>query len=244
MAIPKAGLDADALAACAAGADGLRHLSAERITAELRKLLSAARPRPAVAAMAHCGVLAQVLPGGRGARLARAGASGTKGMEPDFLRRLVVLGGETKRLRLTRQKRAPWNRCALPLADLQTAAALGYALGQKLAESVLLARAALLETPLPQDWQTGIARGAQAQFPLRASDLPHLQGPALGAELRRLEQVWIASNFSMRQGHVAAPDWPLPPCAPISGAGKEGRKCYKKPPRNQSATAPHSALRG
>jgi poly(A) polymerase len=194
---PEGGLDADALAACAAGADGLRHLSAERVTAELRKLLSAANPAPAVAAMAHCGVLAQVLPGAEARALPVLVHLEPAGMEPDFLRRLVVLGGETKRLRLTKAEARALEQMRIALGTLQTGAALGYALGQKLAESVLLARAALLETPLPQDWQTGIARGAQAQFPLRASDLPHLQGPALGAELRRLEQVWIASNFSI-----------------------------------------------
>jgi poly(A) polymerase len=194
---PEGGLDADALAACAAGADGLLHLSAERVTAELRKLLSAANPAPAVAAMAQCGVLTHVLPGAEARALPVLVHLEPAGMEPDFLRRLVVLGGETKRLRLTKAEVRALGQMHIALGNLQTGAALGYALGQKLAETVLLARAALLETPLPQDWQADIARGAQAQFPLRASDLPHLQGPALGAELRRLEQVWIASNFSI-----------------------------------------------
>ncbi len=194
---PEGGLDADALAACAAGADGLLHLSAERVTAELRKLLSAANPAPAVAAMAQCGVLTHVLPGAEARALPVLVHLEPAGMEPDFLRRLVVLGGETKRLRLTKAEVRALGQMHIALGNLQTGAALGYALGQKLAETVLLARAALLETPLPQDWQADIARGAQAQFPLHASDLPHLQGPALGAELRRLEQVWIASNFSI-----------------------------------------------
>ena len=47
------GPDAEGLAACAAGADGLARLSAERVTAELRKLLAAPDPAPAVAAMAQ-----------------------------------------------------------------------------------------------------------------------------------------------------------------------------------------------
>jgi hypothetical protein len=40
--------------------------------------------------------------------------------------------------------------------------------------------------------------GEDAVFPLRASDLmPRFQGPALGAEMDRLERAWIASGFAL-----------------------------------------------
>ena len=43
-----------------------------------------------------------------------------------------------------------------------------------------------------------IAAGAAARFPLRAADLmPAYTGPALGAELARLEAEWIASDFTL-----------------------------------------------
>ncbi|MFZ1479437.1 MAG: CCA tRNA nucleotidyltransferase, partial [Paracoccaceae bacterium] len=58
-----AGLDADGLAACAELSAGIETLSSERLGAEMRKLLAAADPAPAVAAMAQAGVLRQVLPG-------------------------------------------------------------------------------------------------------------------------------------------------------------------------------------
>src|SRR5690606_24572695 len=54
--------DAAGLAACRALASGMSRLSAERVSSELMKLLSAPDPRPAVAAMAGAGVLAEVLP--------------------------------------------------------------------------------------------------------------------------------------------------------------------------------------
>lgn len=60
---PAGGLDPDGLAACAAAQDGLARLSRERIGAELAKLLSAADPAPAVAAMAATGILGRLLPG-------------------------------------------------------------------------------------------------------------------------------------------------------------------------------------
>lgn len=54
--------DAVALAACAALAEGVGRLSAERVSAELLKLLAAPDPRPAVREMRAAGVLARTLP--------------------------------------------------------------------------------------------------------------------------------------------------------------------------------------
>ena len=54
--------DADGVEACRELAPGLTRLSAERVSKELMKLLAAQEPRPAMAAMAQTGVLAQVLP--------------------------------------------------------------------------------------------------------------------------------------------------------------------------------------
>ena len=193
---PQAGLDAEALAACAAGAEGIDRLSAERIGAEMRKLLAAPDPGPAIAAMVQSGVLARVLPG------ADAQALGVlvdleAGLAPDWLRRLVVLGGATTRLRLTRAEDRALVKLRDAIATPQGAAELGYRLGAELGRTALLARAALLETPPAPHWHSDVQRGAQARFPVRASDLPHLEGAGLGAELHRLEARWIASDFSM-----------------------------------------------
>ncbi len=54
--------DAEGLAACAAHAEGLSRLSAERVSKELLKLLAAPDPRPAVRAMQDAGVLEQLFP--------------------------------------------------------------------------------------------------------------------------------------------------------------------------------------
>src|SRR5579862_7309671 len=54
--------DAAGLAACAALRDRISHLSAERVSAELLKLLAAEDPRGVVRLMAQSGVLAVVLP--------------------------------------------------------------------------------------------------------------------------------------------------------------------------------------
>lgn len=53
--------DVEGLAACAAEAEGMGRLSAERVSKELLKLLAAPDPRRAVRAMAETGVLARVI---------------------------------------------------------------------------------------------------------------------------------------------------------------------------------------
>ncbi len=198
---PDAGIDAEALAACAAGVDGIAQLSAERIGAEMRKLLTAPDPAPAVAAMAQSGVLAQVLPDADAAILARL-VHLEDGIVPVALRRFLALGGQTDRLRLTRREALGLARAYAALGSLTPPAELGYRLGADLARDVVLVRAALLEDVPPAGWQAEVARGAAASFPLRARDLPHLQGPALGTALKAYEARWIASDFRLSKAEL------------------------------------------
>ena len=64
-------------------------------------------------------------------------------------------------------------------------------------------RAAALGAPPAPGLRAEAERGAAARFPLRAADLP-LQGPALGAALRRLEEAWIASDFTLDRAALVA----------------------------------------
>ncbi len=200
---PFGGVDAEALAACAEGAHGLDTLSAERIGAEMRRLLAAPDPAPAVAAMAQTGVLARVLPGADAAALARLVHLEDR-VAPESSRRLLALGGDPARLRLTRREADALAKGRAALGAVATPSELGYRLGAELARNVILARAALLEAALPEGWDAAVRRGADAQFPLRARDLPHLNGPALGAALKALEERWIASDFRLSREELLA----------------------------------------
>jgi poly(A) polymerase len=193
---PEGGLDAEGLAACAALSAGLETLSAERVGAEVKKLLSAPDPAPAVASMAQAGVLAVVLPGAEVRALAPL-VHLEQGAAPRPLRRLAVLGGEdpAARLRLSRAEARDLAALRDALGDMASPAVLGWRLGADLATDAMLARAAALETPLPPGWREAIARGAGATFPVRAADLPHLTGPALGAELKRLQARWLSADL-------------------------------------------------
>ena len=197
---PAGGLDPDGLAACADLADGMARLSPERVTAELRKLLAAPDPAPSVAAMAQAGILARVLPGAHARALAPL-VHLEDGLPARWLRRLVVLGGDTHSLRLTRAEQRALTHVTAALGTMQGAGALGYRLGPELGADAVLARAAMLEQTLSADWAAQVARGSQACFPVRAADLA-LSGAALGARLAQIEERWIASDFSLSKADL------------------------------------------
>lgn len=202
---PALGMDADGLAACAAGIDGLQTLSKERIGAEIRKLLAAPDPAPATASMARAGILTAILPGTDDRALAPL--IHLEGDEaPRWLRRLAALGGAdpTDALRLSRQDQRDLGTLRAEVASTRTPAALAALHGATLATDAILLRAALLESPLPSDWQADVARGTQTPFPVNAADLPHLSGPALGTELKRLKELWLNSDLRLTRSQLLA----------------------------------------
>ena len=188
-------------AVCAERA-GLARVSAERIGAEMRKLLAAPDPAPVLDLMARVGVLGQILPGadpGFVAPLVQAETA--HAIAPDWRRRLFALGpdGAAQSLRLSRAE-------ANYLRDLHAATAhtlpeAAYRHGAQIARDLALIRQARGAPPPPSPpgpgWPHEIARAAAAALPVAASDLmPHLSGPELGRGLKAAEDLWIASDFS------------------------------------------------
>lgn len=197
---PAQGLDAEALAACAAHADGLTQISAERKTSEIMKLLAAPDPGQAVAAMAQSGVLAHVLPGAQTEALFVQ--LHLEQGETHVLARLAALGGDLSGLRLSGADTALVAQLRDYAVASLSAGAVGYRLGALNGRAALILRAALLEQPLNV---AGLQKGADAHFPLKAKDLmPRLSGPALGQALRALEDFWIAQDFQPDRGALIA----------------------------------------
>lgn len=196
---PDQGLDPEGLAACAALSAGIETLSRERIGAEMRKLLAAPDPGPAVAAMAAAGILARILPGADASALPVL-VHLEAGLAPDPVRRLAVLGGEgaDERLRLSNAAARDLAALRASLGSDDSPAALGWRLGAARGGDAVLARATLLATPPVPGWQDEVSRGAAAQFPVAAADLmPALQGPALGARLKALEAIWLQTGLRL-----------------------------------------------
>jgi len=196
-----AGLDPDALAACAAHLDGLAGLSRERVGAEMRKLLAAPDPAPSVAAMQMTGVLSTILPGSDARPLAPlVHLESDTNTAPNVLRRLAALGGEDipDRLRLSRAETRRLKLLRDGASAAMPPAEIGYRYGATDGIDMLLLRAALLEAPLDPNALDDLERGANAAFPVKPSDLmPHYTGPALGQRLQELEDRWIASGLKL-----------------------------------------------
>ena len=200
---PNKGFDSEALAAIAANLDGLDQLSAERVASELVKLLAAADPAPAVAVMRQIGALARVLPGSNDRALALlVHLESLADAAPDAMRRLAALGGGQD-LRLSKAQMAKSNRLRVAATGTMTPGELGYRLKTIEARDALLLRCALLEQPWDASIMADVQQGDAAKFPVRAKDLmPALQGPALGQKLSNLEQIWIASGFTLARDEL------------------------------------------
>ncbi|MDO5658694.1 MAG: CCA tRNA nucleotidyltransferase [Paracoccus sp. (in: a-proteobacteria)] len=206
-----------ALAACTALKDGLSQISAERIGAEMRRLLAAPDPGFALALMDGGGVLDACLPGASAAIIpALIAAERAEDEAPHWPRRLAALGGRNtaQHLRLSRAE-AKTQALLAALAAGEASAdpqhkasngldAIAYHHGAAIARDVALIRAARGEA-LPQGWQALVARAAGARLPVCAADLmPQLDGPALGAGLRAAEGAWIASGFTASRAALIA----------------------------------------
>ena len=200
------GIDAEGLAACADNANGIERLSAERIGTEMRKLLGAPNPAPAVSSMAQAGVLWRVLPGSDVTCLGPL-VHLDADMPPRWQRRLAGIGGDNlaKRLALSRAETGSIARVRAEIGTSLCPAALGWRLGVVEACDVILCRAAVLQSPLPDNWRNDIDRGVGAIIPVTAADLMlAMSGPALGEKLQQIEQRWLASDLRLSKAQLLA----------------------------------------
>ncbi|WP_342077468.1 CCA tRNA nucleotidyltransferase [Yoonia sp. SS1-5] len=190
------GPDQAGLAACAAHIDGLQALSAERITAELLKLLAAPNPGPAVASFASTGGLHQILPGTSARALpVLVHVEQTAGMKPDPIRRLAALGGApADTLRLSKAQKTQLEMIGADMPHAQAA----YRFGATVAHDRLAIEAAALGQEIDPNTAQHVDFCAGQVFPLKAADLmPNLSGAGLGKALKAAEARWIASGFTM-----------------------------------------------
>ncbi|WP_298858909.1 CCA tRNA nucleotidyltransferase [uncultured Sulfitobacter sp.] len=195
------GMDADALAAISGNLDGLETLSAERIGAELSKLLSAPNPSTALASMSQTGVLGTILPGADVRFVMLMIHSETMAsIAPNWIGRLVALGGEgvPTQLRLSKVDQRMYDAIKVAAFEEVSLAAVAFEYGEDIAVQAYLIRCAIGET-LPDAGQLEqLAFAARQEFPVKAADLiPKYQGAELGSRLSQLKTAWIASGFAM-----------------------------------------------
>ncbi len=205
--------DTEGLAACVRLRKGIRNLSAERITAEIFKLLAAESPTPVLRVMHASGILKEFM--------SRAPEWHTlRRVKPDLIHRLFALNGGSAdfgpSIRLSNQQ-------AKRLRDLSEAPRLApafnpaerrhllYILGeQSFSDAVALSWARSRAAMDDRGWQalTDLPTGwSIPTFPLTGKDLQRAglaPGPAMGQTLRALEQRWIASDFALSRADLIA----------------------------------------
>ncbi|GJM01690.1 MAG: cytidine(C)-cytidine(C)-adenosine (A)]-adding enzyme [Rhodomicrobium sp.] len=218
--------DETALSAIIQNRAGLRRLSAERVRAELFKLLSADNPIPALTSMYHCGVLTDIL--GTAPNINQLKTFIDLEEKLNFsagpLLRLACLAlwhrGDAarlaKRFRLSRNELAELNALSLykqfpifmPPAKLDKIALLKwhYKNGTKRYKALLMLALAAKNDQQNgdvSDWQNLLAEADQRTFPpfpVNGKDLiaaGMTPGPQLGYELERLEDHWLTSEMKL-----------------------------------------------
>lgn len=208
--------DAAGLDACRDLAPGMTRLSAERVSKELMKLLAAADPRPAMAAMAAAGVLARVLPeAGR-----RDLFDAVVDLSSDPIVRLMTLfpvdadamRGAAERLRFPNAARdrlvasalaAP--AVSLDMSDAKARAAVYRHGGRAVADAVLRLWAAAPERGENATRLLAVAESWPVpRLPVGGREVARLglpPGPETGRVLKAFEEGWIAEDFPV-DGHA------------------------------------------
>ena len=212
--------DADpaALAACIRGRQGLTQLSAERVRAEMVRLLVAERAVDAIGALMDCGLLPVVLgtaprPGLLSALIT---AEATAGEPASAMLRLSALGVAVEedieristRWRLSRAETQSLlvidDRLTTMFADVAPKAArrLLYGLGAARWRQYCLALWAIARTPLERTTAATLldfpSQWKPPEFPLRGADILAAglaPGPQVGDILSRVKDWWIDTDF-------------------------------------------------
>lgn len=210
--------DAAALAAITALKDPVASLPAERISAELLKLLAADDPRAAVRLMGETGVLEVILPGPLDvARFeALVEVESDQLFETEAVLRLAALlagdqlaaGKLAERLRLSNTDRDRITAALSPTPELKSwmspreiRRAVYRAGAATFRDRAKLAWAGASSTATTPQWRGMIALGdgwSRPAFPLTGDDVVKAgvpKGPMVGQVLREVEDWWIDHDF-------------------------------------------------
>ncbi|MCA3364664.1 MAG: CCA tRNA nucleotidyltransferase [Roseomonas sp.] len=202
--------DAAAVQAIRAAIPGLQRLSVERIWMEIKRILIATEPEPALRLMAELGVLPAILPEIAAPDIACVARLVALGAPTEPLLRLAALGGaapglatrlkfslaEARALLFLQEAETP--DAAVDAAEFRRWRARHAAVAQQIQEAALwLADAREGATPLRNALRATLHGEAAPIFPLQGRDLLAAgvsPGPALGALLAQVEAFWIAGG--------------------------------------------------
>lgn len=215
--------DAAGIEACGRLSAGLAGISAERIWTETKKLLTAPAPLSALDAMQASGVFAQLFPEAKGldllAKLIALEASEELVLDP-MVRFLSLFWSDADaiksvaaRLKLSNEERDRLCDAAMdrtPLSEASTEAEIHAAIYRSgwrvVRDRALLSWAGSGDF----DWAEMLVIAqiwTAPTLPLSGADLLALgrePGPAIGEALRKAEEAWIASDFTLLREELLA----------------------------------------
>ncbi len=215
--------DPEGLAACGKLRAGLSGISVERIWMETKKLLAAPQPLSSLEAMEHAGVLDQLFVDAKGLVLLGKLVGLERGQDatPDPMLRFLALFWKdaaavrdvTNRLKMSNEERNRLNwptEDETPLWDAVTDAEVRAAVYRVGAQTVIDRATLEWASSGVADWAGVIAVARAWQRPTLPVDGADLlargivEGPAIGAAIRKLETAWIESDFTLGKDELLA----------------------------------------
>ncbi len=220
-------MDKAALEACRELKHGLKTLSAERIWAEVKKLLCAPTPQRTVNVMQISGILESILPEASNSEGLQLLCTLEKqaGLTPDPYLRLMAMSardefamaGLCKRLKMSKKEKSRlllWagdqTKLAPGLSEKALAIALYHTGHQVAVDRAILRAAGASDSDVRRDWlaiYTAASVWQRPVFPLRGKDLIKAgvaSGPKVGKALAALEALWVRSGFKANKQALLA----------------------------------------
>lgn len=203
--------DAGGLAACSAAAGRLQTISAERVGAEMKRMLALRRVAVTLKAMAGAGIL-PIHP----ETIGRLHSYERRARLPNLAARLALIIADTGASPLKQAWRLSNDDIALAESILAVADLIrdfrlneaAYRHPAVLADGIEVAAALAGWTDAGKSAIIEQLRGLDVpRFPIGGNDLiAHglMPGKALGSELERLEQLWVASGFALTRDQLLA----------------------------------------
>jgi poly(A) polymerase len=215
--------DAAGLEACAKLRGGLVDISVERIWMETRKLLTAPQPLSALTAMENCGVLDQIFIEAKGLELLGKVLSleMREGLAPDpmvrflamFWREADAVHNVANRMKMSNEERQRLNWAVKDETPLW-----GGMTAQEVRAAVYRSGAQVIRDRMVIEWASdGSPDWAEVYelagswrrptMPINGADLLALglaEGPAIGGALRKAEEAWIESDFTLGRDELVA----------------------------------------
>lgn len=203
-------MDATGLEACTRQREGLNQIARERIWKELKKLLSAPSPRPALEAMARSGILDLVLPEHCGTeslhnlevteQLARVAPDPMLRLMAILPRTAIAVQQTRQTLRLSNQEAerlTMWAADNLPepvgVKGRELRATLYWHGKQAVVDRAMLSGADV------RDLLAAVRAWRRPEFPINGDDAlaMGLKGPEIGHALSRTARIWVDSDFDL-----------------------------------------------